>query len=136
MVDFSLPEYEFLAMWPEAKRWSRLQQDPALFPRMEREARKEAEHIIMASGYPDPDKLRGNEYIKSLTGWALAVQFALNGYAPNGWNAPSWHDKVELRLHQKANDLLGGRIKLPYDSDEDGVISDEDRAVQPVDLER
>jgi hypothetical protein len=130
----SVFDSDLLERFPDLKLFA-FASSPSTFAPFIRSAQRDVDAMLISLNR-DPDKLRGNELVKYLVALGALYQAAMNGVHPNGVSESDNFERRKAEWERWSNLLLGGSLKIPYDTDESGVVSDSKRRTTSIQLIR
>jgi hypothetical protein len=120
--------------FPDLRRFT-FQAHPDTYAPLSRAAQRDTEGELILGGY-DPDKVRNT----GLWNWMVEVRthllIAENGLKPGGRDVEQYVEARRAEWERVVNAITRGTLKMPYDKNEDDVISSDDRKAQPLGLIR
>lgn len=131
VLDLWISDADILERFPDARRF-RFASSPDSFEPQIRAGQKMVLSFL-AGRELDPDRLRGSELVRYLVVLATLVVLADNAVHPNKADTQTYYERRLAEYNGALNDITSGRLKIPYDADEDGVLDDDEREfVQPM----
>lgn len=136
VYESSVKTLDVLDRYPDLSRFKFASSPEDGFAPVIRAAQRDVDALIYGMGL-NPHRMRGNEFLKYVVLIRTAMLIADNDIKPPGRTTPpEFYQRRKEEWDETCTRILEGKVKLPYDDDNDGVIDDDDRNASSIDLIR